>query len=87
VFVDSGALHLIFNAYWQPLEFGLPAPGVDAGEWRRVVDTSLASPDDIATSWSETGEVTGSSYLVGPRSVVVLATRGETDATAHRRTQ
>jgi glycogen operon protein len=87
VFVDSGALHLIFNAYWQPLEFALPAPGVDAGEWRRVVDTSLASPDDIATSWPETGEVTGSNYLVGPRSVVVLATRGETDVTAHRRTE
>jgi isoamylase len=86
VLTASGALHLIFNAYWQPLEFALPPPGVDAGEWRRVVDTSLASPEDIATSWPETGEVTGPSYLAGPRSVVVLATRGRTEVTPRGRT-
>jgi hypothetical protein len=41
------------------------------GQWKRVLDTSLESPDDIA----EPGEehcIDGSDYLVKARSIVVL---------------
>ena len=56
----------IFNAYWDQLSFRLPA-----SNWRRVVDTSLASPLDIV---EETAAPLhdSRSYGVGPRSVVVL---------------
>ena len=37
-------VHLILNAYWEPLAFDLPPA---AGGWRRWIDTSLPSPDDI----------------------------------------
>jgi glycogen operon protein len=61
--------HLILNAYWEPLEFELPRP--DGGMWRRWIDTSLDSPDDIA-SWDEAPPLTGSTYRVADRSVVML---------------
>ena len=42
--------------------------------WRRVVDTSLASPDDIVPE--DKGKIIeqGSRYPVGPFSVIVLVT-------------
>jgi glycogen operon protein len=64
--------HIIFNAYWEPLEFELPA--VDNGDenpWRRWVDTSFASPQDIV-EWRNSPGVSGHMYRAGPRSVVVL---------------
>ncbi|HWC00139.1 MAG TPA: glycogen debranching protein GlgX, partial [Bryobacteraceae bacterium] len=39
--------YLIWNAYWEPLAFELPAPEGEAGGWHRWVDTSLDSPHDI----------------------------------------
>ena len=40
-------VYLILNAYWEPLDFELPGvPG--GGAWRRWIDTSLKSPQDIA---------------------------------------
>lgn len=41
-------LHMILNAYWEPLKFELPAlpPG---RQWRRIVDTALDSPADFCT--------------------------------------
>src|SRR4029078_2587890 len=36
-----GALHSIFNAYWDPLNFELPQLEAPLVEWRRIVDTSL----------------------------------------------
>ena len=63
-------VHLIMNAYWEPLEFELP--GVDGDRaWRRWIDTSLDSPNDIAP-WQDVPTVSGGSYRAGPRSVVVL---------------
>ena len=43
----AGALHLIFNAWWEPLEFELPGPSDDLEPWRRVLDTGLDSPHDL----------------------------------------
>jgi glycogen operon protein len=59
--------HLILNAYWEPLDFELP-PGP---AWRRWIDTSLPSPDDIV-EWQTAPPVAGPTYPAGPRSVVML---------------
>src|SRR5436309_1007036 len=62
--------HFIFNAYWEPLVFELPA--VPSGKpWRRWIDTALDSPDDIAP-WQQVPPIPGHSYRAEARSVVVL---------------
>ncbi|WP_439628232.1 glycogen debranching protein GlgX [Gemmata sp.] len=61
-------MHLIMNAYWEPLDFELPA--APAG-WRRWIDTALPSPQDIV-EWRRAVPVPGGSYRAGLRSVVVL---------------
>ena len=66
-------LHGMFNAYWEPLTFELPPVNESNPErWRRCIDTALASPDDIQL-WDKAPRVTGQTYLVQPRSVVLLA--------------
>jgi isoamylase len=64
-------LHLILNAYWEPLEFELPAPVSSANVWRRWIDTALPSPDDIV-DWQFAPPVAGRAYRAGSRSVVAL---------------
>jgi isoamylase len=65
-------LHLILNAYWEPLEFELPPVRDEGGgAWRRWIDTALESPDDIV-EWQTAPPFTGRTYRAGPRSVAVL---------------
>jgi glycogen operon protein len=61
--------HMMFNAYWEALEFELPAVG--GARWRRWIDTSLEAPQDIAP-WRAAPPVPGDRYRVGPRAVAVL---------------
>jgi glycogen operon protein len=69
---DGLLAHAIVNAYWEPLEFELPATsGGEASPWRRWIDTSLDSPDDI-TPWEVAPPVPGRVYQAEARSVVVL---------------
>jgi glycogen operon protein len=63
-------LHAMLNAYWEPLRFELPAAG-ETGPWRRWLDTSLKSPEDVV-DWQEAPQVTEASYLVQPRSLALL---------------
>jgi isoamylase len=84
--------HFMMNAYWDPLDFELPAietaaledigdpddeprgglPDVpSAQQWRRWVDTSLESPDDIC-SWNQAPVVQTSTYRTQSRSIAVL---------------
>jgi glycogen operon protein len=64
-------LHGMFNAYWEPLTFELPAPpGRQC--WRRWIDTALDSPHDIQV-WHLAPCVRQAAYTVQPRSIVVLA--------------
>ncbi|MBX9584244.1 MAG: glycogen debranching protein GlgX [Gemmataceae bacterium] len=65
------AYHLILNAYWEPLDFELPPVPAGGGRWRRWIDTSRQSPDDIG-DWRAAPAVAGESYRAGPRSVVML---------------
>src|SRR5262249_10339457 len=63
-------MHLLMNAYWEPLVFELPDGG-GRQSWRRWIDTSLDSPDDIVP-WQTAPTHAGHVYRAGPRSVVVL---------------
>jgi len=66
-------LHGMLNAYWEPLAFELPpAPAESQQSWRRCIDTALASPDDISP-WETAPPVAQATYVVQPRSVVLLA--------------
>ncbi|MFL5754700.1 MAG: glycogen debranching protein GlgX [Chloroflexota bacterium] len=69
----AAVLHLILNAYWETLEFEVPPLDDDLTGWRRVLDTTLDSPDDLPDI-ADAPAVAGPTYAVGPRSVVVLAT-------------
>jgi glycogen operon protein len=63
-------VHLIMNAYWDALDFELPLPEGNQA-WRRWIDTSLDTPNDI-TPWQHAPGYTGRQYHAAARSVVVL---------------
>jgi glycogen operon protein len=66
--------HVIFNAYWQPLDFELPRlDGVGENPWRRWIDTALDSPHDILES-DRAESFPGYAYRAEARSVVMLLT-------------
>jgi glycogen operon protein len=66
------SFYLIFNAYWEPIDFELPLiHGSNSILWRRWIDTYLESPQDIV-EWQTAPTVSGHMYRLGPRSVVVL---------------
>jgi isoamylase len=65
-------LHVMFNAYWEALDFDLPpAPAPAVAGWRRWLDTSLESPEDIVYAVTAP-PVRGTQYRVAPRSVAAL---------------
>ncbi len=66
-------LHVMLNAYWQPLEFELPALPSDQA-WHRMIDTNLPAPDDFSDAPVKLsdGQL---SYTLGPRSCAVLVAR------------
>jgi isoamylase len=65
-------LHVMFNAYWEALDFDLPpAPAPAVAGWRRWLDTSLESPEDIVCAVTAP-PVRGTQYRVAPRSVAAL---------------
>jgi isoamylase len=63
-------LYVALNAYWEPLDFELPA--LPHGEaWRRLIDTALDSPNDVNNS--PTPLITGQTqYRCEARSSIVL---------------
>ena len=63
-------LHIIFNAYWESLEFELPETDQDK-KWRRIIDTALPPPDDFCKPINAPA-ITSAIYLCQPRSVVLL---------------
>jgi len=74
-------LYGMLNAYWEPLRFQLPPAGPETrGTWRRWIDTSLPSPQDIV-NWDEAPQIADASYLVPPRTVafLVMPLAGESD--------
>jgi glycogen operon protein len=69
------ALHVMLNAYWEPLVFQLP-PAPNGRAWRRCIDTAAESPQDIRPL-DEALPVEQSRYQVDARSVVFLVSRLE----------
>jgi glycogen operon protein len=63
-------IHIILNAYWEPLEFELP-PLDKGGRWHRWIDTAFESPQDICP-WETSPLFSSSVYQAESRSVVVL---------------
>jgi isoamylase len=64
--------HVIVNAYWEPLSFELPTDVRGAARvWRRWIDTSLESPEDIV-EWERAPSFSAATYRGEPHSVVVL---------------
>ena len=70
-----GALHIIFNAYWEPLDFELPAIDESLDGWRRIVDTSLDGPADLALTFTEATVVKTPAYHAEARSIAIMAAR------------
>ncbi|AFY76141.1 glycogen debranching enzyme GlgX [Pleurocapsa sp. PCC 7327] len=66
-------LHVMLNAYWEPLTFELPLLGYCDG-WHRIIDTSLASPDDFCDP-KTAPPVRGEQYQVMARSTVILTVK------------
>jgi glycogen operon protein len=68
-------LHVMFNAYWEALDFELaPAPAAAVAGWQRWIDTSLEPPEDIMDA-AAAPVVPGTQYRVACRSVVALFVR------------
>jgi len=63
-------LHIILNAYWESLEFELP-PLEENEYWYCIIDTSLPL-NQIACNLEEATLVEAPTYLVEPRTCVVL---------------
>jgi isoamylase len=78
--IDSGDrelnMYMILNAYWEALEFELPEVRDNYEPWRRAIDTSLDSPNDIVER-SAAPTVGTRSYLAAPYSVVALFSRAK----------
>ena len=67
--IENGhAFHLMLNAFWEPLNFAVPA-APEKASWVRVIDTFLPSPKDIMDS---PADAVFSNYLVQSRSTVLL---------------
>jgi isoamylase len=65
-------MHYAINAYWEPLDFELPAlPDWATSGWLRVMDTSRPSPLDIVDPKSAE-PATGDTHRVHARTAVML---------------
>jgi len=64
-------LHLMANAWWEPLTFVLPDTGDGYGAWRCWIDTAMTSPGD-SLAWDDLAPLAGDSRLVTARSIQVV---------------
>jgi glycogen operon protein len=64
-------LYVIFNAHWEWQRFNLP-PRDGQWRWKRLVDTNLPGPDDIAEEKDAVPLRPADHYIVSPRSAVIL---------------
>ena len=68
-------LHVMFNAYWEALDFELPlAPVAAVSGWQRWIDTSREAFEDIMDA-AAAPSVPGTQYRLAPRSVAALFVR------------
>ncbi|WP_206680684.1 glycogen debranching protein GlgX [Hymenobacter polaris] len=72
--VQDNILYIAFNMYWDALDFELPGLPEDQ-DWHVFANTALAAPDDVHAPGTELHLDNQSSFLVGPRSVVILVAK------------
>jgi glycogen operon protein len=69
---QSISAYWLLNAWCEPLTFEMPhIDSVTLGPWRRWIDTSLDSPQDIV-DWMCAEPVSGDFYHAGPHSTAIL---------------
>jgi glycogen operon protein len=64
-------VYVMLNAHWDPQRFTLPNRDWH-DRWRRLVDTSLPSPDDIVEDKDAVFLSPADHYIVNPRTTVIL---------------
>jgi isoamylase len=64
-------IYVMFNSHWEHRRFAIP-PHEGRWHWKRLVDTNLASPDDIVEEQNAVPVKPADHYLVSPRSTVIL---------------
>ena len=69
--IGTGMVHAMLNSHKDPLDFELPPVAKPALPWRRLVDTALEPPDDVADLVSAQ-PVWAVTYRVDAHSVVLL---------------
>jgi glycogen operon protein len=69
--VGTRMVHAMLNSSEAPVEFELPAVSRTELPWRRLADTALGPPDDVA-NLAGAQPITTSTYLVDAHSVVLL---------------
>jgi isoamylase len=67
-------IYLAINAHWESHTFTLPDLSHDR-RFHLVIDTNLPSPDDISEPWLDRPLLDPHTYLLAPRSVVVLMSK------------
>jgi glycogen operon protein len=67
--LNDADIYVMINGYPRPVTFIVQEGGAE--EWRRVIDTSLPSPEDFCDSGAG-ARMECSKYLLNPRSIVVL---------------
>ncbi|GGK63334.1 glycogen operon protein GlgX homolog [Sphaerisporangium melleum] len=71
---DEDVVYVAMNAHWDAHDLQLP--GLPGGRtWHLFADTGAAAPYDLHQPGAETPLENPGSYLIGPRSVVVLVGR------------
>lgn len=65
-------IHVMFNMYWEPLEFQVPA--LNGRSWFKALDTAAAAPDDIVDPGAEV-KLPGNTCSVEGRSIVALISK------------
>ncbi len=69
--IGTRMVHAMLNSSEAPLDFELPAVVSPELPWRRVVDSSLDSPDDVA-DLASAQPISGTTYMTDAHSVVLL---------------
>ena len=73
-------IHTMISAHWEPLAFELPDAMATVGAGRRrFIDTALPAGADIQ-EWTTAPVVSGPTYPVQSRSMVVLVARSPVSA-------
>jgi glycogen operon protein len=66
--MNDNDFYIMINCYWQPLNFQVP---FNINGWKKIIDTSLNSPDDI-NKFENSPRLLATGTIIQGRSIVVL---------------